>query len=239
MKATRITEALILGSLLCLGLVVFSWQVSTTALQVKGMERTVTVKGLSEREVPANIAIWPIRFEEAGNDLTELYANIETKNQLIAGFLRENGISDDEISVSVPAIIDRQAQGYGNNLNIKFRYSGNSVVSVYSSSVQRVRDAMNQLVELGKQGVAISAQNYDARTEFLFTGLNELKPLMIEEATRNARQVAEKFARDSQSTLGKIKVARQGQFSISDRDSNTPYIKKVRVVATLEYYLSD
>ena len=98
---------------------------------------------------------------------------------------------------------------------------------------------MNDMVELGKQGLAIAGQDYDARTQFLFTGLNALKPGMIEEATRNAREVATKFAQDSASTLGKIKTASQGQFSIEDRDSNTPHIKKVRVVSTVEYYLSD
>jgi hypothetical protein len=94
-------------------------------------------------------------------------------------------------------------------------------------------------VELGKQGIAISGEDYQSRTEFLFTELNSIKPAMIEEATENARQVAEKFAQDSSSRLGKIRRAQQGQFSISDRDNNTPYIKKVRVVSTLEYYLSD
>jgi hypothetical protein len=98
---------------------------------------------------------------------------------------------------------------------------------------------MNDLAELGKSGIAISGQDYETRTEFLFTNLNEIKPIMIEEATRNAREVAEKFAKDSGSKLGKIKKASQGQFSITDRDSNTPHIKKVRVVSTIEYYLSD
>jgi hypothetical protein len=98
---------------------------------------------------------------------------------------------------------------------------------------------MKRLVDLGKQGVAISGQDYEYKTTFLFTGLNELKPAMVEEATRNAREVAIKFAQDSQSTLGKIRRASQGQFTIEDRDANTPYIKKVRVVSTVEYYLSD
>ena len=120
-----------------------------------------------------------------------------------------------------------------------FRYAATAVVTLYTGKVEAVRSAMAKLVELGKQGIAISGQDYQTRTEFLFTELNSIKPAMIEEATRNARQVAEKFAQDSNSRLGKIRRAQQGQFSISDRDSNTPYIKKVRVVSTLEYYLSD
>jgi len=98
---------------------------------------------------------------------------------------------------------------------------------------------MINVVELGKRGIAITGQDFDTRPEFLFSKLNDIKPAMIEEATKNAREVAEKFAKDSNSTLGKIKTASQGQFTITDRDSSTPYMKRVRVVSTVEYYLSD
>ena len=114
-----------------------------------------------------------------------------------------------------------------------------ATLTVYSQNVDKIREAMNRLVELGKQGIAFVRQGYQAQTEFIFTKLNDIKPEMIEEATKNAREVAEKFARDSNSSLGKIKKANQGQFSIGNRDNNTPYIKKVRVVSTIEYYLSD
>ena len=99
--------------------------------------------------------------------------------------------------------------------------------------------AMRRLTELGKQGIAIAGEDYGVRTEFLYTALNDIKPAMIEEATRNAREVAAKFAQDSESRLGKIRTANQGLFSIQDRDSNTAHIKKVRVVSTVEYYLVD
>ena len=122
---------------------------------------------------------------------------------------------------------------------IAFRYTAATVVTVYSQRIDAVRRSMKEIVGLGKDGIALSGQNYENRTQFLFTGLNALKPEMIEEATKNARTVAEKFAKDSASSLGKIKTAQQGQFSISDRDSSTPYIKKVRVVSTVTYYLSD
>ncbi|MFP5504591.1 MAG: SIMPL domain-containing protein [Gammaproteobacteria bacterium] len=183
--------------------------------------------------------MWPIKYNQADNDLVALYAAIERHNGLIVEFLKQRGFGDDEISVSVPAIVDRQAQAYGGEQNARFRYAATSSITVYSTDVDQVRATMNDLVELGKQGLAIAGQDYEARTQFLFTGLNALKPEMIEEATRNAREVAGKFAQDSASTLGKIKTASQGQFSIEDRDSNTPHIKKVRVVSTVEYYLSD
>ena len=98
---------------------------------------------------------------------------------------------------------------------------------------------MKSLPELGKTGIAFTGSNYQGQTEYIFTRLNEVKPEMIEEATKKAREVAQKFATDSASQLGKIRRARQGQFSISARDKNSPHIKKVRVVSTVEYYLSD
>ena len=239
MHTRRVVEAVILGAFLCAGLVSVGLLVSKGALKIKSMDRTVTVKGLSERELPANIAIWPIRFSEADNDLTHLYSVIQEKTDIIVEFLKANGFGEGDISISQPAIVDRQAQGYADSNRIKFRYSASSTVSVYSDKVDAVRETMKKVVELGKRGIAIGGQNYQTKTQFLFKKLNEIKPGMIEEATKNARKVAEKFAKDSNSKLGKIKKARQGQFSINDRDSNTPYIKKVRVVSTLEYYLAD
>lgn len=230
---------MMLGVFIFLGLLALGYQLADGFLQARALERTVTVKGLSEREVPADIAIWPIKYNQADNDLVALYAAIERHNDLVVNFLKQHGFADTEISVSVPAIVDRQAQAYGGEQNVRFRYAATSGITVYSTNVERVRATMNDLVELGKQGLAIAGQDYEARTQFLFTGLNTLKPGMIEEATRNAREVATKFAQDSASTLGKIKTASQGQFSIEDRDSNTPHIKKVRVVSTVEYYLSD
>ncbi len=233
-----IGSAFVLGVLLCVGLALLGYFVSGGIIRIRALDRTVEVKGLSEREVPADIAIWPIRFNEADNDLNLLFLTLEQKNAAIEAFLKKRGFKEDEISISAPAIQDRQAQGYS-DAQIKFRYSGASTLTVYTRNVDSVRNAMKDMVELGKQGIAIAGQDYDAKTEYLFTRLNDIKPEMVEEATKNARLVAEKFARDSQSGLGKIKRAVQGQFSIDDRDSNTPHIKKVRVVSTLEYYLTD
>jgi hypothetical protein len=239
MNTKRTQEAFILGSLLCLGLVVMGFFLSQSITRFKALERIVSVKGLSERDVPADVAIWPIKFEVAADDLQSVVSSIEQKNAVVLGFLNKNGFDSKDISVSAPAIIDRQAQGYGEGNRFSLRYAGSSTVSVYTRNVELVRQTIKKLVDLGKMGVAISGENYDAKTEFLFTGLNSLKPVMIEEATNNARTVAQKFATDSKSRLGKIKSATQGQFTIENRDSNTPYIKKVRVVSTLEYYLSD
>lgn len=236
---STLASAFVLGAFICLGLAGMAHLLADGLLQSKALERTVTVKGLSEREMPADVAIWPIKFSLADNDLVALYAAIERDNAAIVAFLEQNGFSAGEISTGVPTMVDRLAQAYGNEAGARFRYTATSSISVYSHDVERVRATMDKLVDLGKQGLAIAGQDYGTQTQFLFTGLNALKPEMIEEATRNAREVASKFAQDSSSRLGKIRTASQGQFSIEDRDSNTPYIKKVRVVSTVEYYLSD
>ena len=139
----------------------------------------------------------------------------------------------------IPSITDKSAQQYGNQAKAEFRYTAMQTVTAYSKNIKSVRSVMGTLSELGKQGIVFSGGNYQSTTEYLFTRLNEAKPGMIEEATRKAREVAEKFASDSKSTLGKIRKASQGQFSINARDKNNPHIKKVRVVSTVEYYLSD
>ena len=239
MTPSKTKEATILGAFICVGLVLFGYLISSTAIQVKNLDRIVTVKGLAEREVEANVAIWPIKFNEANNDLGQLYAVIESKVGIITQFLQRNGFSEDEITVAQPSIVDRQTQNYGDTSKNKFRFTAATKITVYSSKVELVRETMKKVVELGKEGIAISGQDYQNKTEFLFTELNTIKPKMIEEATNNAREVALKFATDSKSTLGKIKKASQGQFSINDRDSSTKHIKKVRVVSTIQYYLSD
>lgn len=228
-----------LGIFIFLGLTVLGYLLGSAAIKVKEYERTVTVKGLSEREYKADIVIWPIQFTVADNNLGALYNAIETSSVKIKTFLENNGIKSSEITFSAPAITDKSAQSYGNDRKAEFRYVATQTVTVYSDNIDTVHQVMSRLSRLGKQGIVFTAGNYETRTEYLFTRLNAVKPEMIEEATRKAREVALKFAADSQSTLGKIKRASQGQFSIQPRDKNNPHIKRVRVVSTVEYYLSD
>jgi len=239
MQKSNTVSALILGVFFSIGLLSFGYMLGNTAITYKEYERTVTVKGLSEREFEADIVIWPIQFTVASNNIEELYNSIESNTSKIRGFLEMNGLDASEISLSSPAITDKSAQQYGNNAKAEFRYSAQQTVTVYSTKIGAVREVMGKLAELGKTGIVFSAGNYQSETEYLFTRLNEVRPEMIEEATRKAREVALKFAEDSESSLGKIRRASQGQFSINFRDKNNPHIKKVRVVSTVEYYLSD
>ncbi|MDA1027787.1 MAG: SIMPL domain-containing protein [Bacteroidetes bacterium] len=231
--------ALILGAAIVLGLSFLGFILGTSALKIKNLERTVSVKGLSEREFPADIVIWPIQFTDAGNSLEGLYDTVDKSTGKIVAFLESKGIDKADISSAIPSITDKSAQQYGGQDNAAFRYTAIQTVTVYSKNVDAVRKVMGEISDLGKEGIVITGGGYEALTEYLFTRLNEIKPEMIEEATRNARETAEKFATDSQSSLGKIKQANQGQFSIEARDANNPHIKTIRVVSTVEYYLSD
>ena len=231
---SRVKEALVLAVAI-LGLGAFLY---CAMMHTKDRDRVVSVRGLSEREVKADFVIWPIVYKEVGNDLSAIYDAVQAKNATLGMFLRGNGVADSEISWSAPEIEDVQGERYGDNRR-PFRYIATVVTTVASKNVDRVREIMGKQGDLLKQGIAFSGDDYRYRKIYSFNALNEIKPAMIDEANKNARAAGEKFAADSDSKLGKIKTASQGQFSISDRDENTPYIKNVRVVTSVQYFLED
>ena len=228
------TEAIVLA----IGMVALGAQVKQGINNFVAKDRVVTVKGLAEMEVPANKVTWPLMYKEVGNDLSTLYNKISHTNKAIVGFLKNKGIAEDEISINAPEIIDMQAERYVGE-NKTYRYNVTTVITVTSNKVDLVRNLISEQGELLKQGIAITGGDYRYNIQYDFTSLNEIKPQMIEEATKNAREAAQKFAKDSDSELGKIKRAVQGQFSIENRDANTPYIKRIRVVTTIDYSLED
>lgn len=216
------------------GLALLGFFVSKGLTRIANQEQHVTVKGLAEREVLANKVVWPLPYKCVSNDMQTLYDNIEKNRDIILSFLKEGGITDNEITLSAPAVTDRLAQSYVPD-NIKFRYQAEAVITVTSPQVEKVMELMGRQFELMKEGVIISNE-YSYQTQFEYTALNDIKPAMVEEATRNARAVAQKFAEDSDSKLGKIRQASQGQFTISS-DETTPQIKNIRVVTTVKYEL--
>ena len=153
----------VLGGCLLAGLIALGWQVGHATLRVKSLERTVAVKGLSGHEVPADIAIWPLTFQEASGDLNGIFESIQRKNALITKFLAGHGITPEEITVAPPTVTDLHAQSYGDKSNILFRYTGSSTVTVYSANVAAVRAAMQDVIALGKQGVALSGEGYQGQ----------------------------------------------------------------------------
>ncbi len=229
-----------LGLMLALGMVVSSFILGKALIDFKSVDRNVAVKGLAEMEVAADLVIWPLTFEDADNDLKVLNKRIGKKREIIAGFLAEAKIDKDEISYPPPKMVDFQSTRYaGDNRHRDLRYQARVTVAVRSEKVEQVRLLMQQTGKLVEQGIVIVEADYQNRIEFLFTKLNEIKPGMIEQATKSARESAEKFAKDSGSKVGKIRRASQGLFSINDRDNNSPHRKKVRVVTTVNYYLID
>lgn len=200
--------------------------------------RVVSVRGLAEKEVKADHVIWPIVYKITSNDLGKLYNDIKLKNEHIIAYLLKNGISKEEITIAAPEISDRLTNSYDSDAeNKRDRYTLKAVLTVSSNQVDKVIQLIPRMGELLKEGIAIRTGEYDSRVQYKFTKLNEIKPEMIEEATKNAREAAEKFATDSKSKLGKIQSATQGLFSIFDRDQYTPYIKNVRVVTSVNYFL--
>lgn len=233
-KKCAVTGAL--GIYLMVGLIVAAVVLGSALKEARADDRVVSVKGLCEREVKADNVICPFAYKEGGDDLQLLYKTIERKNGIIIRFLKEAGISEEEISVAAPKVVDTRTEWSGSQN--RYAYIVTSVVTVCTNKVDEIIRLQAEQGELLQQGIATTS-GWEFPTIYSFTGLNEIKPAMIETATKNARETAERFAADSHSKLGKIKRATQGQFTITDRDSNTPYMKNVRVVTSVEYFLRD
>ena len=230
MKENRfIAAALIAVGIICLG-----WFVKAGINDFANKDRKVTVKGLAEREVPADKVTWSISTKVTGNDLPMLYESINLQTTKIKQFLKQNGLEEKEITVNPPSISDLEAREWGDN-NKNFRYIVSTTITVATKKVEEVKKAIFQQAELLKQGVAIETSNAD----YEYASFQQMKPEMMAEAIKNAQKTAEQFAEASNAHLGEIQTAGQGQFEIDDRDQNTPYIKKLRVVTTITYSLKD
>jgi hypothetical protein len=238
MKKTSIVFAAILGLAIGGGITIAGVYIGVSLKDSRKVQRVVSVKGLAEREVDADLAIWSITFSETSNDLSDLHNRILDKRKIIESFLIESGFTKDDISNSAPRVFDQRAkEDEDNKLKPVFRYLGKATVTLRSGDIKRIQKTIELSVTLVGKGIVILAEDWESKTQYFFKGLNMIKPPMVEEATKNARAVAEKFASDSGSKLGKIRSASQGLFEIEDRDG-TPE-KKVRVVTSIDYFLVD
>jgi len=205
-------------------------------------DRTVSVKGLAERNVDADVAIWPLPLSATANDLAEAQASIEDATRKTIVFLKDKGFAESEIKIQKTEVTDLLAQDYRSSENTTLRYIIRQYVVVETPKVEQVLAAQGQIGELFRQGVVVSS-NTQLQPKYVYNGLNAIKPEMIAEATRNAREGAEQFARDSSARLGGIKSASQGQFQILPADSEYQFEetqaphKKIRVVTTVVYAL--
>jgi len=187
----------------------------------------VEVKGLSERIVKADTAIWSLNFEVKSNDIDSLYAEIEKDTTTIKTFLKEKGFEDSEINV---APVNIYQDTYKDAL---FRYNSNVQLSVYTKKVDLVRSSSQDTLLLIKKGVTLN-QNY---INFEFSDINSIKPEMLTEAISKAKISADQFVKDSGSKISKISRGDQGTFNITDKDPGSPEYKKIRLVSTLRFLL--
>jgi len=230
----KIIEAIILAA----GLIVLGFSIKAGMDNFTNKDRKVTVKGLSEVEVEADKVTWPIVSKEVGNDLPSLYNKIKNTTSTIKKFLTDNGVTESEISINAPVVIDMNAERYGNNTQ-PYRYNITSIITVTSGNVKLIRSIIDRQGELLKDGIAIVDGGYENPISYEFVSFQDAKAKMMQEAIENAQVTAQQFAENSHSKLDKITSATQGQFSIEDRDQNTPYIKKLRVVTTITYSLKN
>ncbi|MCL4721285.1 MAG: SIMPL domain-containing protein [Gammaproteobacteria bacterium] len=226
----------VVGALvLALGIALAGYLVGDALRQSRSAERQVTVRGFAEREVPANLVLWPIVFSVTSNDLVTLQQRADDGVARVLGFLGDD-FPREQVSVSAPRVQDREAQGMMSDGRRMDRYTAEVTVTVRTDRIDVARQSMQRSGELVKQGVAV-IRSYEYNTQYLYTELEKVKPAMIAEATRDARRAAEQFAQDSGSSVGAIRRAQQGLFSVEDRDQFSPEIKRVRVVTTVDYYL--
>ena len=188
----------------------------------------VEVKGLSEKIVKADVAVWSLNFDVRSNDIDSLYAGIEKNTSAIKSFLKEKGFEESEINI---APVNIYQDTYKDAL---FRYNSNSQLSVYTKKVDLVRSASKDTLLLVKKGVTLNQNSID----FRFSDINSVKPEMLAEAIKNAKQSAVQFAEESGSSLGPVSRGNQGVFDITDKDPGSPEYKKIRVVSSLRFLLN-
>lgn len=222
----------ILGTSIVLAAFVLGLMLVWTVRTLKSFDDTVTVKGLCEKEVPADNVVLRIRYTANDNSLIDLRATVERNDQAIIELIKKAGLSDDEIKYNTASFTDRFEDGWVSE-NIKYRYTARQTISVFSSNMDAVRK-LQSTIDGDLLKLDILSSTY---ADYKFDGLNDIKPAMIAESLDKARESAEEFAKNSHSKIGKMRTASQGYFDISDLDENTPQIKKIRVVTTVEYYL--
>ena len=231
-KMVPFKKNMIQGGAIVLAALVLGIFMVCTVKTLKSYDDTVKVRGLCEKEVSADRVVWRISYSEKSNDLADLRNTIRRNNDVIVKLLREAGFTEEEVKVGNASYDDRYT--YANNVSqITFRYQANQTVTVFTKNLDLVRK-LQQTLETDLVNQNILANSW---ADYQYLGLNDIKPAMIAESLENARVAADEFAKNSHSKIGKMRTASQGYFEVEDLDENTPQVKKVRVVTTVEYYL--
>lgn len=231
-KSIPFKKNMIQGGAIVLAAVVLGISLIFTVKTLKSYDDTVKVRGLCEKEVPADRVVWRISYSEKDNSLADLRTIVRRNNDIIVSKLTEAGFKSDEIKVANASYDDRYM--YSNNVSqVSYRYVANQTVTVFTKNLDLVRK-LQQTLETDLVNQNILANSW---ADYQYLGLNDIKPAMIAESLENARAAADEFAKNSHSRIGKMRTASQGYFEVEDLDENTPQVKKVRVVTTVEYYL--
>ena len=245
----------VMGILIAIGLILGGWILGAEIKQTRLGDRYVSVKGLSERSVKSDLAIWTLGYKEAGDDLTGIYSKSDANKKAIVDFLTKQGLAPGEIETGQIQVTDTQANEYGGGNRAPKRYIVQQLITVRTKNVDMVAAASQKTIQLLQGGIVLTNGTEGAMgggLVYKFTGLNAIKPDMITEATRNARASADRFASDSGSKVGAIRTANQGVFSILSANSgsastdqpgmdnaDTSINKTVRVVSSIDYYLEN
>jgi len=223
----------IAGALVALGLCLGGLFIYLGIAKYASKDRAVTVKGLSTREVEADYAVWPLSYGLNGNDLPSLYQSLNGVTSKVKQHLLALGFEESDLRLGTISV-DNNWESYYGDRRPEFHYTLRTSLIVSTNKVKLVVESQGKEAELLKEGIIVTSNKWDL--DYQYNGLSELKPAMIEEATQNARAVAQKFADDAQCSLGSIRRASQGQFSI-ENDQYQPWVKHVRVVTTVDYFL--
>jgi len=241
--------AVILGCCLLIGLTAAGYFIGRGTLRFKSDVRTVTVKGLVEKEVKADEAVWSLSLRRASDDLKDVHGRISADRDIVLAFLQKQGFTDNEISRQPTRTVDKLAREYGQSQSTeRFRYVVTTAIVVRTANIDQVQKSLGSTEELLKAGVILDGEREGgaANPRYLVSRFNDLRPQLLAEATKNARTVAQQFANDSGTTVGKIHSANQGSIQIFGSDGNdesSPYsptstpMKKIRVVSTFEFEL--
>ena len=238
--------ALLRTIVLALGMSIAGLLVGAGFARARSADRYVTVKGISEREVQADLAIWPLRLVSASDNLATANTQLQESLQKIRAFLTAQQIDASQATLQDFSVTDAQTNQYSGGVTAGARFVIRQTVVVRSTKPELISAASQRVSELVNAGVVLSSggEYGNGGPTFVFTGLNKLKPEMIGEATARARESAEQFARDSRSSIGGIRRASQGVFEILPRDQAdgiteaSQIVKTVRVVSTIDYALS-
>ncbi|MCQ2029353.1 SIMPL domain-containing protein [Stutzerimonas zhaodongensis] len=218
------------------------WSVGQGVERFRMADRSVTVKGLAERDVQSDFAVWALGFRRAGNDFAGVQKGLSEDRNRVVAFLREQGFSDDEIQVQPLQVQDLLAREWAPQA-IALRFNGNGQVLVKTARIEAVGKAANGVDPLIQAGIQLDTeQNGFAGPRYQLRGFNDLKPALLQDATRNAYEQAAKFAEDAGARLGELKTANQGVIRVldddgSDMDTGRTPGKRLRVVSTFEYSL--